>query len=165
MPYFSFSIQSFGLLTFSCCLICSGPLFSISVILSFPPGEMILSLCAWPDTLSTQGPVDLFFSCFFFFFLFPIKVSSHMVCNIKFAIPWLTFYQFEFFFFFFSCWYSNFLLGLPLQKLLNTQNCWTVGALGATLTSFLRPLLFLRLLLFLNGFHRIAFLSKAKMKD
>lgn len=34
-------------------------LYSLSVILSFPWWEMILSLCSCPDALSTQGLVDL----------------------------------------------------------------------------------------------------------
>lgn len=34
-------------------------LYFLSVLLSFPRWEMILSLCPFPDALSTQGPVDL----------------------------------------------------------------------------------------------------------
>lgn len=77
------SIQSFGLLTFSCCLVFSGPLFSISVVLSFPPGEMILSLCV-PDQTHYLLKVQLIF----FFFLFS-TLKSHLIWSVTSKLSFL----------------------------------------------------------------------------
>lgn len=128
-------------------------LYFLSIIFSFPRWEMVLSLCSCPDALSTQGPVDLWG----FFFSKLINVFSLMVCNIKLSLfPLLSFHWFESFFtagtaiFQWGCLFKNYWILRIFQP-------WAF--LDVTLTSFLRPLFLL------GDFCRIAFLSKARIKD
>lgn len=50
-----------------------------------------------------------------------------MVCNIKFAIPWLTFYQFEFFLFFFFLLVQQLSAGIASSKIIEHSELLNCG--------------------------------------